>query len=157
MLLMNTLRKKIFAWILKRQATRKVIMPQWDKVRSVVILYPTNDIQHLIKELEEANKEVVHYTMPNQNDICWLTERPKGNLIEEISSRQYDLLIDLTQKPSRTMQYMAMYVRADFKVSRHILEGIYDMTIDTPAQETPEYLFQQILRYIDMFGKKEIK
>ena len=32
---MNELREKIFAWILKRQVAREVIMPQWNDVRSI--------------------------------------------------------------------------------------------------------------------------
>jgi hypothetical protein len=29
-------------------------------------------------------------------------------------------------------------------------EGIHDLTIDTPPQAAPDYLFEQILRYIEM-------
>ena len=99
-------------------------------------------------------KEVVVFTLPNQKQISWLTERPKSEIRELVMARHFDVLIDLTQHPSLTMQYMAMYVRADFKVGRHTREGIYDMTIDTPAQETPDYLFEQIIKYINMFSQK---
>ena len=127
---MEKLRETIFAWILKRQATRKVVMPQWNAVRSVAILYPNNNIQHIIKKIEQANKEVVLFTMPNKKEINWLTERPKIEVRELISARQFDVLIDLTQESSRTMLYMAMDIRADFKVGRFMQEGIHDLTID---------------------------
>lgn len=152
--MIEKLREQIFAWILKRQATRKVVMPQWNAVRSVAVLYPNNNIQHIIKQIEQANKEVVLFTMPDKKEISWLTERPKTEVRELISARQFDVLIDLTQEPSRTMQYMAMDIRADFKVGRFMQEGIHDLTIDTPSQATPDFLFEQILRYIDMFGQK---
>lgn len=152
--MIDKLREKIFAWLLKRQASRKVTIPQWDKVRSVAILYPNDNIQHIIKQIESNNKEVVLFTMPNKKAICWLTERPKAEVREMISARQYDVFIDLTQQPSRTLQYMAMYVRADFKVGRFMREGIYDLTINTPPQAAPDYLFEQIIRYINMFGNK---
>ena len=151
---MNKLREKIFAWLQKRQAARQIIMPQWDHIRSVVILYHNDNIQHIIKQIQAQDKDVVLFTMPDKKDVCWLTERPKTDIIESITARKYDILIDLTQEPSRTLQYMAMYIRADFKVGRFIREGIHDLTIDTPPQAAPDYLLEQILRYIDMFGIK---
>ena len=151
---MNKLREKIFAWLLKRQASRKVAIPQWDKVRSVAILYPNDNIQHIIKQIEQADKEVVLFTLPDKKHINWLTERPKAEERELLVARRFDVLIDLTQTPSRTMQYMAMDIRADFKVGRFIREGIHDMTIDTVSQETPDFLFEQIIKYIKMFSQK---
>lgn len=151
---MNKLREEIFAWLQKRQAARQVVMPQWDHIRSVVILYHNDNIQHIIKQIQAQDKDVVLFTMPDKKDVCWLTERPKTDIIESITARKFDILIDLTQEPSRTLQYMAMYIRADFKVGRFIREGIHDLTIDTPPQAAPDYLLEQILRYIDMFGIK---
>jgi hypothetical protein len=147
---MNKLREKIFEWFLKRQATRTVHIPNWKQVRSVAVLYPNNNIQHIIKQIEQADKDVVVFTMPEKQDICWLTERPKKDLLERISARPFDILIDLSQEPSRTLQYMGMAIRADFKVGRFMREGIHDLTIDTPSQAAPDYLFEQILRYIEM-------
>ncbi len=147
---MNKLREKIFEWFLKRQATRTVHIPNWKQVRSVAVLYPNNNIQHIIKQIEQADKDVVVFTMPEKQDICWLTERPKKEILERISARPFDILIDLSQEPSRTLQYMGMAIRADFKVGRFMREGIHDLTIDTPSQAAPDYLFEQILRYIEM-------
>lgn len=150
---MNELREKIFAWILKRQATRRVVMPQWDTLRTVAVLYPNNNIQHIIKQIEKDEKEVVVFTLPDKKQIDWITERPKKEIREILIARQFDLLIDLTQQPSLTMQYMAMDIQADFKVGRFIREGIHDLTIDTAPQEAPDYLFEQIVKYIKMFGR----
>ena len=151
---MNKLREKIFAWILKRQAERKVVMPQWNKVRTVAVLYSNDNIHHIIKQIEQTDKEVVLFTMPDKIDICWLTERPKTEVLELVSAREFDVLIDLTQQPSLTMQYLAMSVRANFKVGRFMREGIHDLTIDTPPQAAPDFLFEQVVRYIEMFGKR---
>ena len=147
---MNKLREKIFDWFLKRQATRTVHIPNWKQVLSVAVLYPNNNIQHIIKQIEQADKDVVVFTMPEKQDICWLTERPKKDVLERISARPFDILIDLSQEPSRTLQYMGMAIRAAFKVGRFMREGIHDLTIDTPPQAAPDYLFEQILRYIEM-------
>ena len=147
---MNKLREKIFDWFLKRQAARTVHIPNWKQVRSVAVLYPNNNIQHIIKQIEQADKDVVVFTMPEKQDICWMTERPKKEILERISARPFDILIDLSQEPSRTLQYMGMAIRADFKVGRFMREGIHDLIIDTPPQAAPDYLFEQILRYIEM-------
>ena len=152
--MIEKIREKVFDFILNRQAKRSATMPKWADVRSVAILYPNDNIQHIIKNIEADNKEVVLFTMPEKQEVNWLTECPKTDLQGVVSGRKYDILIDLTQQASRTMQYMAMFARADFKVGRHNREGIYDMIIDTPAQETPDYLLEQILKYIDMFGKQ---
>ena len=149
---MEKLREKIFQWFLKHQTVRHVSIPKWDKVRSVAMLYPNNNVQHIIQHLEQSNKEVVLFTAPDKKHISWLTERPKSEERELLVARHFDVLIDLTQEPSRTMQYMAMDIRADFKVGRFVREGIYDLTINTPSQPTPDFLFEQIVRYIEMFG-----
>ena len=150
---MNKLRETIFAWILKRQATRRVVMIKWDTVRTVAVLYPNNNIQHIIKQIEKDEKEVVVFTLPDKKQIDWITERPKKEIREILIARQFDLLIDLTQQPSLTMLYMAMDIQADFKVGRFIREGIHDLTIDTAPQEAPDYLFEQIVKYIKVFGR----
>ena len=150
---MNKLREKIFAWVLKRQATRRVVMIKWDTVRTVAVLYPNNNIQHIIQQIEKDEKEVVVFTLPDKKQIDWITERPKKEIREILTARQFDLLIDLTQQPSLTMLYMAMDIQADFKVGRFIREGIHDLTIDTAPQEAPDYLFEQIVKYIKVFGR----
>ena len=152
--MLEKLREKIFAWRLKRQAIRNVVMPNWEKVRNIAILYPNNNIPHIIQQIEALDKAVVVFTMPDKKQINWLTERPKAETQELLVARQFDVLIDLTQTPSRTMQYMALNIRADFKVGRFMREGIHDLTIDTAPQEAPDYLFEQIIKYIEMFGSK---
>jgi hypothetical protein len=90
--------------------------------------------------------------MPEKKQINWLTERPKTEERNMLVARHFDMMIDLTQHPSLTMLYMAMEIRADFKVGRYLRDGIHDMTINTAPQETPDYLFEQVMRYIKMFG-----
>ena len=151
---MNKLREKLFEFILRRQAARKVVMPNWKNVRSVVVLYPDNSIPHIIVQIQAADKEVVFFSLPEKKEINWLTEQPKTEVKELLVARRYEVLIDLTQESTLTMQYMAMYLRADFKVGRHMRNEIYDLIIDTPAQNTPDYLFEQIVRYLEMLSQK---
>ena len=151
---MNKLREKLFEFILRHQAARKVVMPNWKNVRSVVVLYPDNSIPHIIVQIQAADKEVVFFSLPEKKEINWLTEQPKTEVKELLVARRYEVLIDLTQESTLTMQYMAMYLRADFKVGRHMRNEIYDLSIDTPAQNTPDYLFEQIVRYLEMLSQK---
>lgn len=148
------LQERIFNFIYKRQPKREVIMHRWEDVRSVAIISDNSTIDHIVHTITKDARSVDVFLLPNKKDVCTLTGRPKSAIREALTARQYDLLIDLTQQPSITLQYMAMYIKADFKTGRHIREGIHDLTIDTPAQETPDYLFEQILRYIQMFTQK---
>jgi hypothetical protein len=146
------IKEKIFKFVLKRQPARKVSIKSWEDVQSIAILYPEESIQHIIDELDMQGKEVVFFSMPQKKDISWLTERPKKDVLELITARHYDLMIDLTQEPILTMKYMAMYVNASFKTGLHMPDSTLDMTIDTPAQETPDFLYEQIKRYLWMLG-----
>lgn len=149
---MMNIKEKIFKFVLKRQPARKVNIPNWEKVRTIAILYSHEDIPHIINQLDKQGKEVVVFTVPGSNETCWLTDRPKKDVRDLITARHFDVLIDLTQEDSLTTLYMAMDIQADFKTGLHKRDGILDMTIDTPPQETPDYLFEQILRYIQMIG-----
>jgi hypothetical protein len=146
------IREKIFEFVLNRQPERKVSLPHWDSIKSIAILYPEDTIQHIVNQLDNTGKEVVFFSMPDKKDISWWTARPKKDMLNLITAREFDVMIDLSQNPDLTMQYMAIYIKAKFKTGRYIREGILDMTIDTPAQETPDYLYEQVVRYLKMFG-----
>lgn len=149
---MMNIKEKIFEFVLKRQPKRKVCIPNWEKVRTIAILYNHEDIPHIINQLDKQGKEVVVFTLPSPKEISWLTDRPKKDIRELITARRFDVLIDLTQEDSLTTLYMAMDIQADFKTGLHKRKGIMDMAIETPPQETPDYLLEQILRYIQMIG-----
>lgn len=152
--MIDQLREKIFDWCLRHQAKREVVMYAWKDIRSVVILHDEVDVKHIAKQLQREGKEVQVWFMPEKKDICWLTGMPKKEVREEVQSRHYDLMIDLTQQPNITMQYMAMYVKAGIKTGRDIGKRLYDLSIDTPAQPTPDFLFEQVVKYIQMFTQK---
>ena len=151
---MMNIKEKIFKFVLKRQPARKVSIPNWEKVRTIAILYNHEDIPHIINQLDKQGKEVVLFTLPSPKEISWLTDRPKKDIRELIRARHFDVLIDLTQEHSLTTLYMALDIQADFKTGLYKREGIIDMAIETPPQETPDYLFEQILRYIQMIGRR---
>ena len=149
--MIERLREKIFAWTLQRQPARQVVMYPWRDIRSVVILHEGMPVNHIAAQLEKEGKQVEIIAMPKKEDTCWLTAMPKKHIREKIRSRHYDLLIDLTQHSDITMQYMAMYINAGMKTGRQTHIQLYDLSIDTPAQNQPDFLYQQILKYIQMF------
>ena len=150
---MNKFREKIFDWYLKRQAMRQVVMYPWKDIRSIVILHEGHAVGKWVQQLQREGKQVYEIVIPDKKDICWLTEMPKKHVRAAIQARHYDLLIDLTQRSSITMQYMAMYIKAGLKTGRNIGKNIYDLSIDTPAKESPDYLYEQIVKYIQMFTR----
>ena len=152
--MIDQLREKIFDWCLRHQAKREVVMYAWKDIRSVVILHDEVEVKHIAEQLQREGKEVQMWSMPEKKDIYWLTAMPKKEVREEVQSRHYDLMIDLTQQPNITMQYMAMYMKAGIKTGRDIGKRLYDLSIDTPAQQTPDFLFEQVLKYIQMFTQK---
>lgn len=144
------LQEKLFEIILKHQPTRTIRLFPWKQMHKVVILIDNGDVSKIKKLLESEGKQVDVFTMPNKKDICFFTARPKSNIRETIQARTYDLLIDLTQNPCLTMLYMGMYIQAGFKTGRYTGNNSYDLTINTPAQDQPNFLFEQIVKYIQM-------
>lgn len=149
------LQDTIFQYYLRHQPKREVVMRTWETVRTVAVLYDCGDEATIIKQLSAQDKHIDFFGIPNKQDIHWLTHKPSKKALQHIREYHYDLLLDLTQEPSIALQYMVMYMRADFKVGRHVGEGIHDMTIDTPAKDTPYYLLEQILRYIHIFTSQQ--
>ena len=151
---MNELRKKIFDFILTHQPKREKVMYSWDSIRSISIIANGENVDSIAQTLLKEGKHVDIFPVPNKKDICWFSARPKADIREALQARNYDLLIDLTQDTCITALYMAMYIRAGFKTSRHKQDKIYDLIIDTPAQDTSDFLFEQIVKYIRMFTRR---
>lgn len=129
-------------------------MYSWQDIRSVLILHEGLEVEHIAQQLRSMGKEVQVCAMPNKKEIGWLTGMPKKEVRERLQSRHYDMLMDLTQQTNITMQYLALYTRAGIKTGRDIGKKLYDLSIDTPAQPTADFLFEQIVKYIQMFTQR---
>ena len=167
------IKEKIFEWYLRKQPARQAIFPKFDDVRSVLVLYESDlsekntVVKKLRDELILENKDVVLWGYCNKKEIDSLIlpqsrilgrsdinilGAPRRDVIDDLLKRPYDLLIDLTQQPCLPLRYIAMYARADFKAGLVNNSGLYDFLIDTKPQETPEFLFQQIVKYLKMIN-----
>ena len=74
---MDSLREEIFDWCLKHQAARQVVMYPWKDIRSIVMLHEGLPIDAIIQQLKQEGKQVDVLTLPNKENICWLTSMPK--------------------------------------------------------------------------------
>lgn len=152
-----SLKEKIFNYLLQHRPARQVIMPRWDKPCRIALLHDSSDVSMFVRQLTEgstptAQKQVDVFAVPDKKQVCSLLSRPKKQVIQAITAHDYDLLIDITRHSTLVSLYMAMYIRAAFKVGRYTRDGIYDLTINTPPQDTPNFLFTQIIKYLHVFA-----
>ena len=96
------LQEHIFNFIYKRQPKRNVVMHPWKDVRSVAVISDNNHIDHIVQEISKDARAVDVFLLPDKKDINILTARPKLPIREALVTRQYDLLIDLTDNAKPT-------------------------------------------------------
>lgn len=165
------LKEKIFNYKQRRLPAREVIFPDFANVRSVLVLFESEwqernaFVYAIAQKLIDEDKDVVswgycdkketqspilpHLRVLGRRDFN-LFGAPKEEVLHDLQKRHYDLLIDLTQHPSLSLRYLALYARADFKAGLNLGTGIHDLLISTPPQETPDFLFEQIVKYLKM-------
>jgi len=158
----------IFRHIARRQPAREVAYPDFAKVRSVLIIYPSEwqernpAIRAMATQLRNMGKQVTIWgyvdkdkpTSPILPDsrvfgshdyTIWGTL--KTPVLQDVQNRSFDLLIDLTLSPLLPLQYIALYTSAKFRIGTQA-SGLNDMVIQTPPSATPDYLFTEIIHYL---------
>ncbi|MBQ7191687.1 MAG: hypothetical protein IJS00_02305 [Paludibacteraceae bacterium] len=167
--ILDYIRERWFCYRLKRQPVRAVLFPRWSNCHRVLVIYESDlleknqPIKQIVSQLQKEGKEVCTWgflplkqsrtaILPqsrilSKQDINWLYE-PNKEVLQDLLSQRFDLLIDLTQEPCLTLQYLAMYANASFKTGRHIIEGVHDLMVDMPATDNPTPLFQQLLHFL---------
>lgn len=172
------IREKIFEHILRKQPKRQVSFPRWENVRTIVLLYESDYTEKnpVVRRLadcitkQETDKSVILLGYADKKDVL-AANLPQSRILghkdftifgtlkadvrEDLMRHPYDLLIDLTQEDCLPLRYMAMYLNADFKTGRHIREGIHDFMLDTPAQESQEFLCDQIIYYLKLIKSND--
>ena len=92
---------------------------------------------------------------------------PRKELVRDLQQQRYDLVIDLNQSNTLPLRYLCLLANAGFKSGMaaggdagisptvnekkgncQIIQSPCDLQIHTQPQETPEFLFQQILYYL---------
>ena len=82
---------------------------------------------------------------------------PCKELVQDLQQQEYDIVIDLNQSNALPLRYLCLLAKAGFKSgiapigqlpNTPMAQSPCDLLIHTQPQETPEFLFQQILYYL---------
>lgn len=169
------LKEKIFNYLRGKEEPRNPRFPHLDQPLKMLIIYESDLLERndSIKTIRQdllrrqmdvtmwgyvEKKEIQTLILPQsrilgQNDYN-LFGKPKEHVLTDLQAEQYDLLIDLTNRPMLPLRYIALYAKADFKVGLNLGEGVHDMLISLPDLDTeqakPEatWLYDQIMRYL---------
>jgi len=175
----------IFDYLQKQQPKREPRFPHWDQPLKILILYESdplerNDaIKSIRQDLLRQRMDISMWGYLNRKEIQTLilpqsrilgTEdynflgKPKDQVILDLQTDHYDLMIDLTTQPCLPLRYIAMYANADCKVGLNLGEGIHDILISLPnlAPEEGEqlkveatWLYNQIMKYITVIKSND--
>ena len=174
--ILDQIRQRLFLNKLRKQPARYVRFPQWQKVRTVLLIYDSDlmeknsDIREIMRRLMMDNKQVSLLGYVERKDVQspilpqsrmlgwrdrnWFSQLRK-DVITSISENEYDLVIDLTQTPCLPLHYAVLFARAQFKAGMHIVDGLHDFDIEMPVQESHTPLFDQIVHYLQTIESKD--
>ncbi|MGN0236179.1 MAG: DUF6913 domain-containing protein [Paludibacteraceae bacterium] len=166
------LKEKIYAFIARRQPKRDAKWPHWEDMKHVLVLYESDlveknpAIRTIRTELQKHHidavfwgyvpkKEVQSAVLP-QSRIVGMKDfnclgHPRKELVQDLQQQRYDLVIDLNQTDTLPLRYLCLLANAGFKSGMAFADGVpspRDLQINTQPQETPEFLFRQILHYL---------
>ena len=169
-------RKFLFSKRVAKQQPRNVRFPVYDDIKTVLLLYQSdetdqnkeiNDIVSLLlhdgKTVDTFGyadkRRIVSPDLPQSRMICRkdvsFSLRPKKEIMSELITHKYDLLIDLTMQYCLPLHYTAMYADAVFKTGRHIVDGLHDMMIDMPQNGNPMSLYNQIIHFLNIIKSND--
>jgi hypothetical protein len=120
-----------------------------DKICSVLVVFDTSDyevIEAFVKHLEKMGKKVKGVGYKTKEDKYDYSETPYRiitpkvdttalgvpckNLIKELSSQQYDVLIDLSVKKNITLEYLVVSLNIPLRVGlKKSKLPVYDLSI----------------------------
>lgn len=159
---MDKLNHWIFNYNKKHQPERKVVFPNYSKVRSVVLVYEQGvddkGISLLAKRLEKDGimVEVVGY-QPKE-DFNYFG-RVKAEAMTALPSQRFDLLMDLSTHYYFGTQYILIAIDATFKAGLRFAEvdekdqqGILDMMVSLPDNPHPEDIAGQVIHFMKMIN-----
>lgn len=157
--MLENLKQSVLERAIRKQKPRQPRLRNYDSMRNVLVLYKESTgkeaIERLKKLLVADGKEVTLFSFGEQTEVNFF-EKPSKVVIANLQRVHYDLLIDLTLEPCRPMHYLALYASADCKAGLELTHGILDFMIAASQQITPDFLFEQILRYLKMINSKQL-
>lgn len=165
-----SIKQSIFRYIAARMPQRQVAYLDFHRANSILLLYESEwqernaDIRAIATQLRDQGKQVVCWgyvkkdkpLSPNLPDSRMLGTKdfsilgkPKAEILQYLEHHPFDVLLDLTTSPVLSLQYVALYAKAQCKIGSQNT-GLYNLVVQTPADATADYLFQQMLHYIQL-------
>ena len=173
-----SIKEKIYSFIARRKPQREAKWPHWESVKHVLVLYESDFVEKnpairtIRTELQKHHidavfwgyvpkKEVQSAVLP-QSRIVGMKDFtilgfPCKELVQDLQQQEYDIVIDLNQSNALPLRYLCLLAKAGFKSgmapigqlpNAPMVQSPCDLQIHTQPQETPEFLFQQILYYL---------
>lgn len=169
MKIISYIQDKIFQYKLAHHQRTTTTFPHYENVRGILIIYESDlmeknpFIRNLRDQLLQNNKDAVLWGYVDKKEVTSailpqsrilgpndfnLLGIPKEEILNDLTKRRYDLLIDLTQSYCRPLHYIAMNARADFKAGAHIVDGIHHFMVDVKQPNEVQFLYDQITYYL---------
>lgn len=174
-----SLKQRIFDYVRGKQIARETRFPHMDKPLKVLVIYESDLLERndAIKSIRQdllrrqmdttlwgyvQKKEITTMVLPKSRivglqEYSFLFGQPQQNIVRDLQSEHYDLLLDLTTRPCLALRYLALLANADFKAGLNLGEGVHDMLISLP-DFTPEqgkeasieatWLYNRIMHYL---------
>ena len=164
------IKEKIYHFVAKRQPERQAQWPHWGDVKSVLVLYESDmtekntPMRAIRSELQKhgidavfwgyvPKKEVQSAVLPQSRIVGTqafnLWGYPRKEVLGDLLERHYDLVIDLNQSNALPLRYLCLLADAAFRAGiADSKDTPHDLQIQTPPQENPTFLFEQILHYL---------
>lgn len=172
------LKEKIFNYVQRKQPVRETRFPHMDRPLKIFVLYESDLLERndAVKSIRQdllrrqmdptlwgyvQKKEIQTLILPQSRILGTqdynLLGKPREDVLKDLQTEHYDLMLDLTTHTSLPLRYIAMLVQADFKAGLNLGEGIHDMLISLPdfspeqgeeVQVEATWLYEQIMQYL---------
>ena len=178
------IRQFIFRKVAAHQPPRVKQYHNYYNIKTVLIIFESDYIErntqlkNMIAKLKADGKEVdawgyvdkkqtttstiAQFRTIGRSDVN-LFYKPRKEKIAEMTSKHYDLLLDLRLKPCVPLQYLTLYANADLKAGADITENalmqdvkLLDFMVKIPSHEgeptdnDTQLLFDELLHYIQI-------
>ncbi len=156
---------------LRRQAARvnrRIVLVSPAQAKKVGILWHEDDVKafNFLQEYFRSQSAIVRHlcyseakTTADSNtlirkDTDWLGF-PKGGAYETFISTEFDLLLNVSVRPSYPLEVITALSAASFKIGwDYNQSGFYDLSVDVSHQPDSLYLAEQQIFYLQSFNNK---
>lgn len=156
---------------------REVHYPDFKKVKTMLLLFETDEngkneiVSNAMKNLQRDGKQVsawgfipvkqpdivelFGYTLFGINQLTF-AQLPNHTLLSKFKRESYDMVLVLTTRDIYPLDYLLAVAKSPFKVSKtKPYKGISDFMIELDKSKNEQFLFDQILFYLNSIQAKD--